>query len=1016
MCILKFVSSFLCVDIKFQMPQDNNSNESFDLTFHSLTLTKFHSAADDNYFNRNEEQISYRPQDVQINNLKLYESPEKQTLTSVSQLRNNLFIQTQKEDRSQDLNLVEYTDTREHFYNKQGSGGNRNKNPSKNNSINYITEKNSQIKCNATQCSTPEICAAVFKSAININNRHDFNNTRNLRSNVDLNRNLGQSLYVTSSSQSDKNRKLTYPYRTVSHFGFNWPLQDPQPEHKHVTVNFDDKQKYIPLKRTVSYEEIFSTSRYLDLCEYCFEHIVRSKPEIMRYTTKLRNLFEKNCALYPHTKTSIEKCCLPSTNTNNEYGNKSLDLNCYKFETYDSNTVFPFQLDKVIEIDESFNDYLHAQFIPTSTFNEQTHCATCSETDIKGDIYSVPYSRRSTSPEISLLSADNIHLRQQNHNLTTFGLDMSVNNYNENKLNNTSMSCCNSNESNSNNFFTEIWKLSNLPNTSTDTSQNEKLCESSVNPKKLMNREERWRRKLEFQEIWEDHVIFAQNREYDMELVNGTSQNISIIKSLEKNKEIYDGCCVLFPNCSFTNNKLLDNSHFQQLFNKQDNMPLKIMEENNINSVCNNNINLSNNAYTLKCPEEIENDPLTILTNDKNKGEFVKNSETSNVFINEHVCVSEVCEVNEENCIEKNSNNSNENCADFSPLERKILEKIQIINSNKEDAILSKIENSIRNKITPHKLQSLLKEKTLLKNRGHKDKEKENLNFLNKINCIKPVGRARLLNSNKNYTSLRPHKINKVQLSLTESNKQVLKVTRSDRHNNSISPHSKNFIKTEKLKRRNFILENIRNASTPRQTYHAKTDVDQKLQTQSSCSSFDKVPNLKKVSKSLVHSVETPHFILSKKRKVPTDIYSFQSKLVKGSPRFWISLPQSSTTKFEESSSSRDRTFTNTPSSCTMAILPHNIDTGSATKVDTELNALGEEIQKIQPRLESYKRKLDDFGDRVTECFHNINECVSTHEKTISEQQNLKDHIVLHQYAENVMCNIQTFSLSETED
>ena len=561
------------------MPQDNNSNESIDLTFHSLTLTKYHSAADDNYFNRNEEQRLYRPQDVQRSNLTLYESPENQTLTSVSQLRNNLSIQTQKNDRIQDLNLVECTDTREHFYNKQGSG-NSNKNSSKSNSIYYITDTNSQIKCNATQCSTPEICAAVFKSTININNRLDFNDIRNLRSNVDLNRNLGQSLHVTLSRHSDRNRKVTYPYRTLSHFGFNWPLQDPQPEHKHLTVNFDDKQKYIPLKRTVSYEEIFSTSRYLDLCEYCFEHVVRSKPEIMRYTTKLRNLFEQNCALYPRTKTISEKCCLPSTNTNTKYGNKSLDLNCYKFETYDSNTVFPFQLDKVVEIDESFNDYLHAQFIQNSTLNEHTHCATYPETDIKGGIYSVPYSQRSTSPDISLLSADNIHLQQQNHNLITFG----INNYNENKLNTTQMSCCDSSNSNSNNFFTEIWEFNNLHNTSTNMSQHEKLFESSVNPKKLMSREERWKRKLEFQEIWEDHVSFAQNRENDMEIVNGTPQNIAIIKSLEKNKEIYNGCCVLFPNCSFTNNKLLDNSHLQQLFNKQDSMSLEIIEENNMKS------------------------------------------------------------------------------------------------------------------------------------------------------------------------------------------------------------------------------------------------------------------------------------------------------------------------------------------------------------------------------------------------------------------------------------------------
>ncbi|KAH8291541.1 hypothetical protein KR054_012616, partial [Drosophila jambulina] len=71
------------------------------------------------------------------------------------------------------------------------------------------------------------------------------------------------------------------PYRTGSHFGFNSPRQPARLEHKHLPGD-RDRSGYRPMQRAISYEEIFATPRYEQLCQACFDQLLRLKPELQR--------------------------------------------------------------------------------------------------------------------------------------------------------------------------------------------------------------------------------------------------------------------------------------------------------------------------------------------------------------------------------------------------------------------------------------------------------------------------------------------------------------------------------------------------------------------------------------------------------------------------------------------------------------------------------------------------------------------------------------------------------------
>ncbi|XP_054737478.1 uncharacterized protein LOC129243981 isoform X1 [Anastrepha obliqua] len=167
--------------------------------------------------------------------------------------------------------------------------------------------ENPYKKSNA--CCTPAVCDSIFESL-----RRPASNENHLIFNIPF---TTESPDTTTTAELSTPRKTRAdlphksnasgggrknvqpptahsPYRTLSHFGFNSPQRDPQPEHKHIPCSTEQK-KYVPLRKSISYEEIFSSPRYVDLCEHCFEKIVRLKPEIAQQTQmRLRNLCECN--------------------------------------------------------------------------------------------------------------------------------------------------------------------------------------------------------------------------------------------------------------------------------------------------------------------------------------------------------------------------------------------------------------------------------------------------------------------------------------------------------------------------------------------------------------------------------------------------------------------------------------------------------------------------------------------------------------------------------------------------
>ncbi|XP_036334293.1 uncharacterized protein LOC118744952 isoform X1 [Rhagoletis pomonella] len=165
----------------------------------------------------------------------------------------------------------------------------------------------------ANDCCTPAVCDSVFEAL-----RKPAANDNNLILNIPFTAESPDTTNTTMSTprktRADSPHKTDgtsngcgngvagkhpvahSPYRTLSHFGFNSPQRHPQPEHKHIPSATETK-KYVPLRKSISYEEIFSSPRYVDLCENCFEKIVRLKPEIAQQTQmRLRNLYDFNGA------------------------------------------------------------------------------------------------------------------------------------------------------------------------------------------------------------------------------------------------------------------------------------------------------------------------------------------------------------------------------------------------------------------------------------------------------------------------------------------------------------------------------------------------------------------------------------------------------------------------------------------------------------------------------------------------------------------------------------------------
>ncbi|XP_032591111.1 uncharacterized protein LOC116805104 [Drosophila grimshawi] len=92
----------------------------------------------------------------------------------------------------------------------------------------------------------------------------------------------GQSMNPIPTRTPTSTSSLLLPYRTLSHFGFNSPRLPVPTEHKHLPGGAECIRYRPSVQRALSYEEIFATPRYEHLCHYCFEQLLRLKPELRR--------------------------------------------------------------------------------------------------------------------------------------------------------------------------------------------------------------------------------------------------------------------------------------------------------------------------------------------------------------------------------------------------------------------------------------------------------------------------------------------------------------------------------------------------------------------------------------------------------------------------------------------------------------------------------------------------------------------------------------------------------------
>lgn len=129
-------------------------------------------------------------------------------------------------------------------------------------------------------CCQPQVCS-VLLHALPSEYLYYAGGNRGLRSS-------GTSSSGTAHSHNNNflsqlSNALPSPYRTTSHFGFNSPRQAPRMEHKHLPpTGTTEYIRYRAMHRGISYEEIFASPRYEHLCQPCFEQLLRLKPELQR--------------------------------------------------------------------------------------------------------------------------------------------------------------------------------------------------------------------------------------------------------------------------------------------------------------------------------------------------------------------------------------------------------------------------------------------------------------------------------------------------------------------------------------------------------------------------------------------------------------------------------------------------------------------------------------------------------------------------------------------------------------
>ncbi|XP_011206890.2 uncharacterized protein LOC105228676 isoform X1 [Bactrocera dorsalis] len=518
-------------------------------------------------------------------------------------------------------------------------------------------------------CCTPAVCDSIFESlsrpSANDNNlifnipfTTESPDTTSTSANTPRKTRFDMpQKHATADGSGGKNQAqaqaTTSPYRTLSHFGFNSPQRDPQPDHKHIPCAKEQK-KYVPLRKSISYEEIFSSPRYVDLCEYCFEKVVRLKPEVAQQTqVRMRNLCDYNGTGGGITGRVHGGTC-PGIMYQSGSDGMAYDYVEYASSDTTEETLPPFssQLEPVLEVVEEVepdsNEDVHATMkaLPPPTYT-QTLNRTSSNSSFIEKIMRLNYSEESADWSFAhtphkVASSTNLTLEldraimedSQKQQTQRLGRDCPLEAKHNNSARESEVEMGNvenaltpyvnieeaSDSQNSNSAdrrsisVTEIWEFMQWPEedstskaggsdqcTESTTNQNPNngaIClyyenardhmahenasdaktnqltdttpqnsdhndqryvsgttsdnsENQERRRSLMTREERTRRKLIFQELWEDHIFFLDGKELNSlsdteSAIDGQQQERGVasantIEDATANDDIVDG-------------------------------------------------------------------------------------------------------------------------------------------------------------------------------------------------------------------------------------------------------------------------------------------------------------------------------------------------------------------------------------------------------------------------------------------------------------------------------------------
>ncbi|KRG04988.1 uncharacterized protein LOC6580134 isoform X1 [Drosophila mojavensis] len=759
------------------------------------------------------------------------------------------------------------------------------------------------------RCCQPQICS-VLLHALHSEHLQNVGYYRNNRSSTT------SSTGTTNESSPTPRRPLQLangippPYRTLSHFGFNSPRQAPRTEHKHLPAKVDFI-RYRPIQRVISYEEIFATPRYEQLCHFCFEQLLRLKPGLQRRSAASSSGEEPDDGLScpgsfpvsPRQLTTLTELDDEEDYEDRLYIRQPMARMPCHVSTQTSSILLSSQFLKQLENLNFSEESTNVNYVP----GLQT---------INSDL-TTP-----TSPAASASSAPPLHSAKKP--------DIDPNDKTRTDL-------------------TEVWNFGNWQEQAADVNAQQPLTERRItleitqqfahNPeeqqqaeRQLMSRDDRQRRKLEFQELWQDHVqYFGAKQEMEQESPETPEHTLTISLDAQEDKTLraygwlreqqsYDeegnsnnGAGSLNEPVTDYQSEATGEGHYEEpLSSNTHDIPSvtgdsrqqavaeipKILEEFE-QSLCVAGQNLEKLVATTKKLREvtIAEEPLSddsiesgslfraiSLENIPNADDTVSVSEpqrfepqdlstdeeSQEVGDESHGDIDQEekrdiekpvtpvplvfrlkpkgkhhieCKLSDEKDVDENENDmgdivesastteislsaeptassdelatpQRESSSDmFSPLERDILDSIEADNLKERESIFGRIDESIRNKLTPCKLQLMV---------SGTEETFETCTHIYKspTNATPPTRHLFQFTSEPRPSTFSQHDISAPASSSAHARVipgKTPRLSRSwDRRLDSSESSSSTSLRSSPRKRRNFVQENIRNASKPR--------------------------------------------------------------------------------------------------------------------------------------------------------------------------------------------------------